>query len=314
MWPVIENFKRVKFFLKNDVDRNSDFAKTESMEPLLRNLRISVWIISVSIPGLLTTIPTAAQNEGRSEPASAALIRHLSGKGDDPGHDAIRFSDRAGLEPRLEKYLTGTPVYLSQWRDRIRLPDPPENSSPRTKAELRYLLGLQSLRTKDQESAVQKQIKVAGMILGTFEMGDIQAAAGNRPATKRMLDAAQRDMEMIVFQLKSFFDRARPTHLTEAITPSIPVPGHPAYPSGHATQAHLLAYLLMELAPDQAERLVEDAAAIAKNREIAGVHYPGDSEAGQLLARQIVDGLLKNSEFVLLMEAAKRENRTASGR
>ncbi|MDF1739632.1 MAG: phosphatase PAP2 family protein [Verrucomicrobiales bacterium] len=277
-------------------------------------MRISVWIFRGFIVSLLAAIPAAAQNDGNSDPVSAASIRHLSGAGHDTRHDSIRFSDRAALEPRLEKYLTGTPVFLPEWRKLIHLPHPPENSSPRTKAELQYLLGLQSLRTADQESSIQKQIKVAGMTLGTFGMGEIQAVGGNRPATKRMLAAAQRDMEMIVFQLKASFDRARPTHLTEAITPSIPVPGHPAYPSGHATQAHLLAYLLMELAPDEAETLVEDAAAIAKNREIAGVHYPSDSEAGQLLARQIVDGLLKNSDFVTLMEAAKRENRAAAGR
>lgn len=234
-------------------------------------------------------------------------IRHLSGAGHDRAIDTIRFTDRASFDPKLEKYLSGSPSFLGNWKEIIELPYPPENSSSRTRAELRYLKALQSERTEEQETDIEKQIKVSGMKLGGFEMSKIRVADPSHPATKRMLDAAQRDMELIVFQLKASYNRARPNHLTEDLTPSIPVPGHPAYPSGHATQAHLLAYLLMELAPDQSGQLVADAAKIAKNREIAGVHYPSDSEAGQLLARQIVDQLLKNSAFQVLLGEAKSE-------
>ncbi len=262
---------------------------------------------------ILAVIPANAQEDAGFEADIPASIRHLPGAGNDPDLDGIRFSDRTSLEPRLEKYLSGTPVYLEAWRELIRLPDPPDNSSPRTRAELRYLKALQSERTDDQKASIERQIKVAGMKLGVFEMGKLQAVAGTLPATKRMLDAAQRDMELIVFQLKASFDRARPTHLSPNLAPSIVVPGHPAYPSGHATQAHLLAYLLMELSPGQADQLVADAAQIAKNREIAGVHYPSDSEAGQLLARQVVDGLLKNGDFASLLDAAKLEFQSVVG-
>ncbi len=234
-------------------------------------------------------------------------IRHLSGAGHDPAIDAIRFTDRATFDPLLKKYLSGSPVYLGNWKDVIKLPYPPDNSSDRTRGELAYLNALQSKRTEKEKSDIERQIKVSGMKLGEFAMARIQITAPDHPATKRMLDAAQRDMEMVVFQLKSAFNRVRPNHLSPDLAPSIVVPGHAAYPSGHATQAHLLAYLLMELAPGQTEKLIEDAAQIAKNREIAGVHYPSDSEAGQLLARQVVDNLLKNNAFVILLDAAKLE-------
>lgn len=238
-----------------------------------------------------------------------ANIRHFSGAGHDHSTDAIRFTDGAQFDPQLRKYLTGSPVYLGDWQDVIKIPNPPDNSSPRTMAELAYLKVLQAKRTEKEEADIEQQIKVSGMKLGRFDMGKIQVKAPDLPATKRMLDAAQRDMEFVVFQLKASFNRARPNHLTEDISPSIPVPGHPAYPSGHATQAHLLAYLLMTLAPEQTDQLIKDAAQIARNREIAGVHYPSDSEAGQQLARQIVDLLLKNSEFQALLAAAKSEQK-----
>lgn len=234
-------------------------------------------------------------------------IRHLSGAGQDPAIDGLQFTDSASFDPKLKKYLSGSPVYIGDWKEVIKLPHPPDNSSERTAAELAYLRELQSQRTEKQKADIEQQIKVSGMKLGGFEMSKIQVAAPSRPATKRMLDAAQRDMELIVFQMKASFNRARPNHLATDIIPSIAVPGHPAYPSGHATQAHLLAYLLMELVPEQGDQLIRDAAQIAQNREIAGVHYPSDSEAGQQLARQIVDRLLKNSDFAPLMDAARDE-------
>lgn len=234
-------------------------------------------------------------------------IRHLSGAGSDPAVDRIRFVDRAEFDPALRPYLERVPRFLPDWGVRLVFSPPPANSSPRTEAELAYLRELQAERTEEDVAAIRRQIRVAGMKLGPHEMGELLGKESPHPAWKVTIDAAQRDMEAIVFQLKQRFSWARPTHLDPALVPCIEVPGHPAYPSGHATQAHLLAYLLVELDPANAEAILRDARAIAHNREIAGVHYPSDSEFGARLARQIVDRLLEHEEFRGLVEAAKEE-------
>jgi acid phosphatase (class A) len=46
---------------------------------------------------------------------------------------------------------------------------------------------------------------------------------------------------------------------------------------------------------------------MAFSREILGVHYPSDSEAGRSFARQFVNELLKNKAFKEDFEAAKKE-------
>jgi acid phosphatase (class A) len=99
----------------------------------------------------------------------------------------------------------------------------------------------------------------------------------------------------------------RPDKLDPTLTPLIDVPEHPAYPSGHSTQAHAVAFLLTALAPDQKAKFESDALRVAVNREIAGVHYPSDSAAGRLLARQIVDLMLRDRSFAALVESAKAE-------
>ena len=46
---------------------------------------------------------------------------------------------------------------------------------------------------------------------------------------------------------KAKFNRERPSQVCPALLPPIPVPGHASYPSGHATQAHLMALCVADV-------------------------------------------------------------------
>jgi hypothetical protein len=94
------------------------------------------------------------------------------------------------------------------------------------------------------------------------------------------------------------------------IQPIIQTPTHSAFPSGHATEAHIVATVLTHLLaaadhpedPAFARRSVEAAIAqtqhyrlaarIAINRTVAGVHYPVDSAAGAVLGITLGDFLV----------------------
>ena len=84
----------------------------------------------------------------------------------------------------------------------------------------------------------------------------------------------------------------RPVEYNAQVQPMITTPGHGAFPSGHATQAHAVAHVLkalLDLDPSKAahlrviDQLDRQAARIATNRVIAGVHFPVDSMAGRML-------------------------------
>ena len=70
-----------------------------------------------------------------------------------------------------------------------------------------------------------------------------------------------------------------------------------AYPSGHAFNSHVNAYLYQELAPEFTDVFVKAAYDMAHSREILGVHYPSDSESSRALARKFVNKLLENETF-----------------
>jgi membrane-associated phospholipid phosphatase len=119
--------------------------------------------------------------------------------------------------------------------------------------------------------------------------------------TVELLDAALRLAKYAEMRLKHALACRRPVEYSPQVQPMILTPGHGSLPSGHSTEAHLIAYLLWKLLeeaerkkiPDGSgtasrdaawrEQLMRQAARIAINRTVAGVHFPVDSSAGQLL-------------------------------
>jgi hypothetical protein len=73
-------------------------------------------------------------------------------------------------------------------------------------------------------------------------------------------------------------------------------PAHPAYPSAHATQSHLIGALLCMVDSSVRSRFADEldwlAKRIAMNRERAGVHYESDSIAGEALAKYVASHVL----------------------
>ena len=67
------------------------------------------------------------------------------------------------------------------------------------------------------------------------------------------------------------------------------------------------AYIYQELAPEFTDIFIKDAYDMAHSREIIGVHYPSDSEASRIFARQFVNMLFENKEFLKDFENVKKE-------
>lgn len=110
--------------------------------------------------------------------------------------------------------------------------------------------------------------------------------------TVRLIETLSLIAYCVVMPIKNRFKRLRPSQASRLIEPAIPVPAHYSYPSGHATQAHLIATALNELFSEVGlgslrDHLDHAAEEIARNREWAGVHYSSDSDAGKALAKAI---------------------------
>ena len=110
---------------------------------------------------------------------------------------------------------------------------------------------------------------------------------------QRILEAVV-DTEAVVVALKRRYNRRRPSVVLPQIHPVIPVPPYASYPSGHATQSVVIANLMARLAPKAARRLTVLAMQVGRNREIAGLHYPSDTNAGFSLGGELSEIFLRS--------------------
>src|SRR5215204_4209253 len=214
-----------------------------------------------------------------------------------------------------------TPHYLST-TERFFIPDFPVNSSRQTRAELDYLLQLQQQRSEEDVRAsmfyagvyyrtsvqpgdndykkFQRNLFHIGRSIGTWFNAD------SLPLTAALAANVWKDAEYLIWKYKNYFIRIRPYKLEPALQ-NLEETNWAAYPSGHATNSYVNAYLYSELLPEFSPFFIKDAYDMAHSREIIGVHYPSDSESGRVLAWQLVKRLLSNEEFKKNFEAAKRE-------
>jgi hypothetical protein len=136
-------------------------------------------------------------------------------------------------------------------------------------------------------------------------MGLLHMTPGAYPATYRVMHIANLLATFTVMYAKDHYQRPRPSHVLPALMPPIPNPGHAAFPSGHATQAHLIRLTLHEVFVEAGfgtgtandltvmdNDLLVLASRIARNREIAGLHYASDSIGGRRLAEYLIELLI----------------------
>jgi hypothetical protein len=110
----------------------------------------------------------------------------------------------------------------------------------------------------------------------------------------------------LVQPIKHHLACPRPTDYSPGIQPIINARRFAAFPSGHATEAFVIARLLQRLSGQDAhvggaetdleKQLQRLAMRISNNRVIAGVHFPIDAAAGRMAGETIAEYLLHRSE------------------
>ena len=237
---------------------------------------------------------------------TASVCYALIQEKDEPA-EPLRFSTTQTWDPTLLAQLphnldpitrAKTETYLAQ----ISLPPPPENDSDRTTMELAKLHEWSNTERRDAQADIEAERYAENLRFGTYVYGST-----DKPETRELLLDAHAEIIPVILAMKQEFDRVRPNYLDPTLTTAIAVPDHPAYPSGHATESYMLALLLSELDPENAEVYKADAIRIAHNREIAGVHYPSDSEAGRMLATAFIELYLESKQIQDRIATARTE-------
>jgi len=223
----------------------------------------------------------------------------------------------------IERRMNLKPNYLQNVTvDDFKIPDAPANSSEQTRMEINYLLALQKYRSKeDVRSSLYManvyynlRVKPSDSTYGRFRRNvfHIGRSIGSwfnpetLPITADFMAKVWQDASYFIWSLKFKYARIRP-YVIDPSLKNLEETDWAAYPSGHASNSYVNAFIYSELAPEFADYFVKDAYDMAHSREILGVHYPSDSESGRIFARQFVNMLFKNEKFLQDFQKVKEE-------
>jgi hypothetical protein len=176
-----------------------------------------------------------------------------------------------------------------------------------TSAELQHLRRLKDAERPKHVGEIIREQDGAALVRCWNELLDINSIT--HPRTTELLYATMYLAGSVATYFKDRFHRVRPATLAPDLAPPIPTPRLPAYPGGHATQIYLMALTLVHLYPDSEHEIRQCADQVAHNREVAGVNYPSDTEAGRKLAQDMLNILTSECKLFksTLSEARKHD-------
>ena len=249
-------------------------------------------------------------------------LEAFSGKAKSSNEEIDKQKFVTGKEA-VERRMSLKPIYLSNISvDEFKIPDVPANSSAKTRAEINYLLALQKYRNEEEIKEclymadiyynLRIQPKDTDYPLYRRNLFHIGRSVGSwfnpetLPVTADLMARVWQDASYFIWSLKFKYARIRPVLIDPAVK-NLEETDWAAYPSGHASNSYINAYIYQELAPEFTDIFVKDAYDMAHSREIIGVHYPSDSESARIFARQFVNLLFQNEKFVKDFEEVKKE-------
>ena len=218
-------------------------------------------------------------------------------------HTHLHFSTTQVWDEEYIKVLEAGQEWVTFYKPKLSVAPPPTEPAE-IEEELRILHSYIEMRTPEKIWEISSEIEVEDALFDKQYLEDILK---EKTETKKLLKEMFDRFEPIEVAFKKEFDRVRPSVYDQTLGTVIQVPGHPAYPSYHAADSTIIALLLGELNPEKSDVYLQDVERISRNREIAGVHYPSDSIAGQMLARDFYEIIQNEEWFSVGYEAALNE-------
>jgi hypothetical protein len=175
------------------------------------------------------------------------------------------------------------------WPAWVPFPPPADWSGLNAGANVQGEIGQLVIAASNERADALAEILSQSNEFISYFLNMMTARPGAYPATTKVLSIASLVGTFVAMYFKNLYGRPRPSQLCPALLPPIEIPGHASFPSGHSTQAHLMALCMQDVfnklpQPNTMNTMVDDlwtlADCIARNREIAGLHYPSDSAAG----------------------------------
>lgn len=197
-------------------------------------------------------------------------------------------------------------AYFGRVRPSFSLPDPPPANV--VGRELDYLRSLQKTLRPALLPAIRQEMHYFDHVFAET-LGIVDVPDDDKRQTMKLLAIVGDTAKFWIIKEKARVNRPRPVQLAPDLDPPF-CPGHPSFPSGHAGESFAKALALVEACdayPRLHSAIVSAARNVAFHREVAGVHYPSDSECGVLLASQLLERLRQEPGYLVAVDRARKE-------
>ncbi|MDQ3802375.1 MAG: phosphatase PAP2 family protein [Acidobacteriota bacterium] len=178
----------------------------------------------------------------------------------------------------------------------IQTPAPPGPKA--TKEELTELLSLQTRRSQGALETIRYWDSGSPSYRWNEIAFKVATDSTSGVVTERMLallNVSIYDATVAAWHAKYKYNRRRPAEVEAKLTPVVPAPESPSYPSEHAVTAGAASAVLSYLFPDKAKFLADRAEECGNSRLLAGVQYRSDVVAGLRLGRQIAAPVIERA-------------------
>jgi hypothetical protein len=185
--------------------------------------------------------------------------------------------------------------------DQLRLPAPPADASPATRAEVRELLALQRRRTPAQVRAARRwgdgpaTIPWTRVALETIRSQRAAAFPTRSARALAVLHLGLYDALVAAEDSRAAYERTRPAALDERIRPLLRERGSP-YPDRRAVVAGAAEALLSYLFPDAGDRFERLADEAVASRLWAGVSFRSDVARGRDLGHAVAAAVIEGAD------------------
>jgi acid phosphatase (class A) len=119
---------------------------------------------------------------------------------------------------------------------------------------------------------------------------------GKLPKTESFFERLQEEAAVVTDHAKLHWKRPRPYTIDPSLA-SGKLEKSFSYPSGHSTEATVLALVLADLFPSRRDDVLAVGRGLGWHRVLIARHYPTDIYAGRVLARAIVREMKLNTDF-----------------
>lgn len=204
-------------------------------------------------------------------------------------HKPLMTAETASAQAEVRTYYVSPSFFAA-----VSFPLPPSKDSMEQQADLAGVLAWQNKRT---ESDCARALRTAKEEYDAY-WGDTGPFGPEVPAEFReFFDRVASDFERALDVMKGRFRRPRPFVNNPEVEPCLKRKTSFSYPSGHASAARVTAAVLADIVPERRDEFFGKADGIARDRVVAGLHYPADIEAGKRFGDIFHDELMRSDEY-----------------